>query len=366
MKRLVLLGGGHAHVYVLDALARARLPDTEVTLISPYPRQIYSGMLPGWIAGHYHIDETAIPLTPLAERAGVRFKQARGIGLDLDARRVRCDDGSEIPFTWLSIDTGPTTASARIDGGMQHGIPVRPIEDFVTRIDALIAAANADPDCSAAIIGSGAAGVELALALRARLPDLSLALIGSTALPLDGLPGRLQRRARRLLDARHIRWIGQRRAKAIDAEGVWLDDDEQVPAHHVLQVTGAAAPDWPALAGLSTDAGGFIRVGPTLQSVSHPVVFAAGDVAAYADPRPKSGVFAVRAGPPLAENLRRAIAGEALLPWQAQRRALYLISTGDRRALAAWGLLSIEGAWVWRWKDHIDRAFMARFSQHGM
>ncbi|MCB1952920.1 MAG: pyridine nucleotide-disulfide oxidoreductase, partial [Rhodocyclaceae bacterium] len=111
MKRLVLLGGGHAHVYVLDALARARLPDTEVTLISPYPRQIYSGMLPGWIAGHYHIDETAIPLTPLAERAGVRFKQARGIGLDLDARRVRCDDGSEVAFDRLSIDTGPTTAS---------------------------------------------------------------------------------------------------------------------------------------------------------------------------------------------------------------------------------------------------------------
>lgn len=366
MKRLVLLGGGHAHVYVLDALARARLPDTEVTLISPYPRQIYSGMLPGWIAGHYHIDETAIPLTPLAERAGVRFKQARGIGLDLDARRVRCDDGSEVAFDRLSIDTGPTTASARIAGGTQHGIAVRPIEDFVTRIDALIAAASADPACSAAIIGSGAAGFELALALRARLPKLPLTLIGSTALPLDGLPGRLQRRARRLLDARHIDWVGRHRAQNIDTDGVWLDDGQHVRASHVLQVTGAAAPEWPAQSGLATDAGGFIRVGPTLQSISHPFVFAAGDVAAYADPRPKSGVFAVRAGPPLADNLRRSITGDTLQRWQAQRRALYLISTGDRRALAAWGPLSIEGAWVWRWKDHIDRAFMARFSQRDM
>ncbi|KAA3649463.1 MAG: FAD-dependent oxidoreductase [Proteobacteria bacterium] len=365
MKRLVLLGGGHAHVHVLDALARTPLPDTEVTLVSPYPRQLYSGMLPGWIAGHYTLEALAIALTPLAERAGIRWKPARASGLDLDARTVLCDDGARIAFDWLSIDTGPTTDPGPISGSARHALPVRPIEDFVTRIDTLITAAGHAPGPPTALIGSGAAGFELALALRARLPQLPLALIGAAAAPLDGFPARLQRRARRLLDQRNIRWIGQRRATRIDADGVWLDNGQHVAAGHVLQVTGAAAPGWPVDAGLATDAGGFIRVGPSLQSVSHPFIFAAGDIAAYADPRPKSGVFAVRAGPPLADNLRRAIHGEPLRDWQPQSRALYLISTGDRRAMAAWGSLSAEGAWVWRWKDHIDRAFMRRFAHHG-
>jgi selenide,water dikinase len=125
--------------------------------------------------------------------------------------------------------------------------------------------------------------------------------------------------------------------------------------------TGAAAPAWPAASGLATDADGFIRVGPTLQSLSHPQVFAAGDVAAYAQPRPKSGVYAVRAGPVLAQNLRAACEGQPLQAWTPQARALYLISTGERHALATWGRWSWSGAWVWRWKDRIDRQFMRRF-----
>jgi selenide,water dikinase len=129
-----------------------------------------------------------------------------------------------------------------------------------------------------------------------------------------------------------------------------------------LLVTGAAAPAWPAASSLACDENGFIRVSPTLQSTSHPFVFAAGDVAAYADPRPKSGVFAVRAGPVLANNLRSAFTGKTMQRWAPQKKALYLISTGKRHALAAWGTLNTSGEWVWRWKDRIDRRFMQRFS----
>jgi NADH dehydrogenase FAD-containing subunit len=129
-----------------------------------------------------------------------------------------------------------------------------------------------------------------------------------------------------------------------------------------LLVTGAAAPTWPSASGLACDENGFIRVTPTLQSTSHPFVFAAGDVAAYAEPRPKSGVFAVRAGPVLANNLRSALTGKTMQRWTPQGKALYLISTGKRHALAAWGHLSTSGEWVWRWKDRIDRRFMQRFS----
>ncbi|MCB1959152.1 MAG: FAD-dependent oxidoreductase [Rhodocyclaceae bacterium] len=362
MKRLVLLGGGHAHVYVLDALARQPLADTEVVLVSPSPRQIYSGMLPGWIAGHYPLDACAIALPPLAARAGATLRQTRATALDLAAREVLCADGARIGFDWLSIDTGPVTARHRIAGADAHALAVRPIESFVEGIERLFADIIHDPALTVAIVGGGAAGVELSFALRQRCPDARLSLIGSAALPLDGLPRRLQHRANTLLTERRITWHGGRRAQSVDATGVVLDNGSRVAARHVLQVTGAAAPRWPAAAGLACDDGGFIRVDASLRSTSHPVVFAAGDIACYSDPRPKSGVFAVRAGPPLAANLRAAIGGETLTPWRPQRRALYLISTGDRHALAAWGPLAWWGDWVWRWKDRIDWRFIARFS----
>jgi pyridine nucleotide-disulfide oxidoreductase family protein len=361
MTRLVLLGGGHAHVHVLEAFARAPLPDLELTLISPAPRQIYSGMLPGWIAGHYHLAQCAIDLDALARRAGCRFLRTRAIGLDLAARQVSCADGRQVPFDLLSIDTGPVTAAGRLEGATAHALPVRPIEGFIAGIEALLAALATAPDTPLAIVGGGAAGVELAFALRQRSPSTPIALIGAQPAPLAGMPALLRRHARKLLARRGIRWHGSARARAVDADGVLLDSGERIAAARVLQVTGAAAPDWPAASGLATDADGFIRVDATLRSVSHPCVFAAGDIARYHDARPKSGVFAVRAGPPLAANLRHALLGESLAPWTPQRRALYLISTGERHALAAWGPLWAWGDWVWRWKDRIDRAFMARF-----
>ncbi|QID18264.1 FAD-dependent oxidoreductase [Nitrogeniibacter mangrovi] len=360
MKRLVLLGGGHAHVHVLDALARTPLGEAvAVTLVSPYARQIYSGMLPGWIAGHYPIDACAIDLTRLTRRAGCGFRRTSAVGLDLASREVLCEDGAREAFDWLSIDVGPSTGSAGIDG--TSALAVRPIEHFIDAIDRLLTRLANAPETPIALIGGGAAGVELAFALRHRCPGAAISVIGSTPEPLDGLPRRLQRHAARLMAARSIRWIGSARAVAVDAGGVTLADGARVPAADVLQVTGAAAPTWPAAAGLATDARGFIAVDATLRSRSHPFVFAAGDIASYHTPRPKSGVFAVRAGPPLAANLRRAIRGEPLAAWSPQRRALYLISSGDRHALAAWGPLAWWGDWVWRWKDRIDRRFMARF-----
>ncbi len=363
MKRLVLLGGGHAHVHVLEALACEPIEDVAVTLISPYPRQIYSGMLPGWIAGHYALDECAIQLAPMAARGGCTFHQSHAVALDLAARVVVCADGTREPFDWLSIDTGPTTAALGIDGAHAHALAVRPIEDFIGGIAHMLPLLEAKPQHAVAIVGAGAAGVELAFALRHRCPETDIALIGSSAAPLDGLPRLLQWRARHLLESRRIGWRAKVRARSVDASGVLLDNGEHLPATHVLQVTGAAAPRWPGESGLAVDPAGFIRVDATLRSTSHPFVFAAGDIASYHQPRPKSGVFAVRAGPPLAANLRRVLAGEVPVPWAPQRRALYLISTGNHHALASWGPLAWWGDWVWRWKDRIDRRFMARFGR---
>ncbi|MBU1358462.1 MAG: FAD-dependent oxidoreductase [Gammaproteobacteria bacterium] len=371
MKRLVLLGGGHAHLAVLDDLARHALTGWDVQLVTPFRRQIYSGMLPGWVAGHYAIDACAIALDALCARAGVALHLTTAQGLDLTTNEVQCADGSRIGFDRLSIDTGPLPALDALPGAIEHALAIRPIEHFVARWPALVdrILAQCSRRFDLAILGAGAAGVELALAIHRRATTdgwshLRITLVGSNARPLEGVAERARARIVALLKQRGVRWLGHRQATRLEAGRMHFAEGDPLAFDACLMVTGAAAPDWPRQSGLATDAQGFIRVSRSLQSVSHPQVIAAGDVAAYADARPKSGVFAVRAGPVLADHLRALCEGRSPGEWTPQPRALYLISTGDRRAIAAWGRWAWAGAlegWVWRWKDRIDRRFVARF-----
>lgn len=363
----MLLGGGHAHLKVLADLAERPLAGWQVHLVTPYRRQIYSGMLPGWIAGHYPIEACAIALDRLAAAAGITLHETSGSALDLAQGRVHCADGSSLRFDQLSIATGPMPALQGLPGSADHALPVRPIERFIAAWPAMAQRiAGQRQRFDLAILGAGAAGIELAFAIqyRARVegwPQLRITVVGSDALPLPGTPLATRRQAAALLLQRGIAWMGPRRATRFTADTMHFEQGAALHFDAALVSTGAAAPAWPAASGLATDADGFIRVGPTLQSVSHPQVFAAGDVAAYAQPRPKSGVYAVRAGPVLAHNLRAACEGQPLQAWTPQARALYLISTGERHALATWGRWSWRGAWVWRWKDRIDRQFVRRF-----
>lgn len=368
MTRLLLLGGGHAQLGVLADLAERPMAGVDIRLVTPYRRQIYSGMLPGWIAGHYPIDACAIALDALAARAGVTFHRAAAMALDATGRRLGCDDGADLAFDILSIDTGPVAATADLPGSTAHALPIRPIEGFVAAWPTLVERLRgARRRFELVILGAGAAGLELAFCIRHRAAaegwsHLRLTLVGPHDLPVEGAPDKLRRRASAMLAERGIGWIGGRRAQRIEPNRIGFDDDAAaIDFDACLVVTGAAAPRWPAAAGLATDERGFVRVGATLQSLSHPQILAAGDIAAYADARPKSGVFAVRAGPTLAHNFRALCEGRALQSWQPQRRALYLLSTGDRHALASWGRWAWHGAWVWQWKDRIDRRFVRRF-----
>lgn len=367
-RELVLLGGGHAHVHVLADLARRPISGWQVSLITPHHRQIYSGMLPGWIAGHYRLEDCAIDLGALAERAGVTLQQTAAASLDADTRRVHCTDGTDARFDRLSIDTGSVAALDDLSGSRDHTLPIRPIEAFVAAWPALVdriigRCARFD----LIIIGAGAAGLEVAFAIRQRAwrdgwSHLRVSLLGSEALPLDGMPMVVRRSAVTLLRQRGIRWLGESRVAQVRSDHVVLEGGSNIPADATLLVTGAAAPSWPRLSGLSTDGRGFIRVVPSLQSESHPLISAAGDVAVYTCARPKSGVYAVRAGPVLARNLRALCEGRDTFDWVPQRHALYLISTGQRSAIASWGNFAASGGWAWRWKDRIDRRFVQRFT----
>ncbi len=367
-QRLVLLGGGHAHVHVLDALGRERWPGVDTVLVTPYARQAYSGMLPGVVAGHYRAEQAVIPLRPLAEAAGADFVQAWGTALNPGARELRLSDGRTLSYDRLSIDIGSAPALGLIAGADRHGLFVRPIEAFLARLEALPDRATRGVE-RAVVVGGGAAGFELALALdrRLRLDDASspVSWVTGGGQPLAGYPSGVIQHALDVLRQRGVT-LWSTACSAVDASSVLLTDGRTLPCDLAVIATGAAPPPWLAHTGLRLDARGFIATGPTLQSLSHPEVFAAGDVASRQDvSHPRSGVHAVRAGPPLAANLRRSLAGEALRPYRPQTRTLNLLSCGDRTAIACWGRWWTHGSWVWRWKDRIDRAFIARFGGPG-
>ena len=366
MKRLLLVGAGHAHLTVLRALRIEPPADAEITLITPWPRQAYSGMLPGWIAGHYALDDCVIPLAPLLDASPIRWHVGAVTRLDLTQRCAWTDGGERIDFDLVSIDTGAVAAVDDLPGARDHAQPIRPIERFIERWPHWLAdcEAHAGDPLVLTVVGGGAAGVEIALAMAWRLRALQgtrIQLVTGSGGVLPGFPARARQRLQAQLGKSRVAVIADR-VVAFDAGAMQLAQSGPLRTDLTLLVTGTAAAAWPRAAGLAVDADGFIAVDTTRRSTSHPFVFAAGDCASVAGhPRPRSGVHAVRAGPVLADNLRRALRGEPLRAVVPQLRALYILAAGQRSAVACWGSWTLAGDWVWRWKDRIDRRFMRSF-----
>ena len=371
VKDLVLVGGGHSHVAVLKAFAMKPLPGVRTTLITRDVHTPYSGMLPGHIAGHYSLDECHIDLRPLANLAGARIYHEAATGIDLEARRVLCAARPPVAYDAVSIDIGSAPPAEDVPGAAEHAVPVKPISRFVAHWEALADRARGRAGKTRiAVVGGGAGGVELALSVQYRLSlvsgrtdDVAITVVDAaeTLLPAHNVSTR--RRFARILAARGISTVLGRAAVRVEPGRVILDGGEVVAAEEILWVTGAAAEAWPARAGLDVDGDGFIRVDDCLRSTSHPDVFACGDVATMINHlRPKAGVFAVRQGPHLAENLRRTLTGLPLRPYRPQRAWLSLISTGNRYAVASRGRFALAGGWVWRAKDRIDRRWMRKYT----
>ena len=374
LKDLVLVGGGHSHVIVLRRLGMRPIPGVRVTIIARELHAPYSGMLPGLIAGLYEFDDVHIDLGPLARFAGARLFHGEAVGLDLERCAVLCRKRPPVPYDLLSIDVG-IAPRLDVDGATEHAVPVKPIGGLVARWERLAQRVRESPrKLRVAIVGAGAAGVELTLAMqhalsaraqaeggRFHVPEFHLFGAAPTVLPTHNRGAR--RRFARVLSARGVHLHLGTRIARVDAGRLEVADGTSFEMDEVVWATAAAPPSWPAESGLAVDGAGFIAVNATLQSTSHPGVFAAGDVASVLEhPREKAGVFAVRQGKPLATNLLRALLGKPLRPFHPQRRFLSLISTGDRDAVASRGPWSAEGAWVWRWKDWIDRRFMRQFT----
>ncbi len=339
MTRLVLAGGGHAHALVLRSLRHFVSKNLDVLLVNPGPKHTYSGMVPGVVAGHYALEQAQIDLGRLAREAGAVLVEDRVVRIDTTGRRLVLASGEPLSYDVLSINLGSAPKPAA------GGIPVKPFEDLLARWRLLMDRGPRAPRI--AVVGAGAAGVELAMAMKHALGRRAGSEVALFSERFDFAPA-LGARLRGMLQARAI----PLRLEA--SPGAGFDA--------VFVATGPAAPQAVQGSALEKDAGGFLRVDERLQSVSHPNVFAAGDAAALpGEGAPKSGVYAVRQGPILADNLKRAVRGMTLKKYRPQPRSLVLISCGDRYAIASRGDWTAEGAWAWRWKDWIDRRWIAGF-----
>ncbi len=345
MKRLLLLGGGAAHLQVLRAFATEALPGAEVTLVAPSPRFIHAGMLPGFVAGHCALEPCSVALAPLVERAGARLLQGSAMTIDLGARSVTLADGRTLAFDVLSLDMEAGMDRDALPGAREHGLFLRPAEAFAQLWERMRELAQRQPMC-VVVVGGGAAGAEMALAMHHCLGDRSRVSLVTGAGPL--LPGHsesMRRRVLRALKRRNVTLLEDACAE-LTAGHVVLGRGTRVACDAAVMALPPLAPPWLRDTGLALDEQGFVAIGPTLQSRSHAEVFAAGDA-------PQ------RAGAALALNLRRFLAGGQLQPWTPPARSIELLACGEKHAIAAWGGWSVEGRWVWRWKDRVERGFVA-------
>ncbi len=363
-RRLILAGGGHTHVEVLRRMALRPWPPVEILLVSPARFTPYSGMLPGLIAGDYRFEEAHIDLAPLCRRSGVTFIESAVTGLDTVARTLSLDDGRRLEYDLLSLNIGSRPGLDGIPGAAAFGIAVKPVASFLHRW-AHIRARRSAKRLRIAVVGGGAAGVELVLAMQLGLGQGARAdfhLITNTPEILPNHAPRVRRILTRALEQRGITLHCGREVVAARPGELRLNHEGRVGVDEVIWALPASPPAWISRSGLATDTRGFVAVSTRLQSLSHPDVFAAGDTATILDaPRPKAGVYAVRQGPVLAQNLRAVLEGRVPRSYTPQPRALSLLSTGNQRAVVSYGAFALEGAWVWRWKDWIDRRFMARY-----
>ena len=376
--RVLLVGGGHAHVQVLRAMMMRPWPEARVTVVLDTPVAIYSGMAPGFVARQYRASELEIDVVPLARRAGAEVVLDAAVGVAPAARRVLLESRPPLAYDFVSFDIGSTVAGLDLPGVREHACATRPISRLVAEIESVSAAFLAGDRSrrfEVVVAGGGAGGVELAFTLRERLlrdqeadaggpaRPLRVTLLQAQAEVLPGFPRSLAGRARRHAEERGIRVRTGTEVAEAAAGRVVLRGGESLPADALVWAVGAGSRETLRDSTLALDDRGFVLVRPTLQTVSDDRVFAVGDCATLADwpGTAKAGVYAVRQGPYLAENLRRAAAGRPLTRYRPQPDFLTLLNLGDGQALGAkWGL-SFEGRWVMRWKDRIDRRFMEKF-----
>jgi len=357
---IVLLGAGHAHLGVIDDWLKHGSPPVRTILVEPRDAMQYSGMVPGWMAGEYRDEETRIALAPLVREARIDWRRCRAVGLDPVSREVLLETGERIAFDVCSIAIGGAGRAENLVGRDPRLIDIRPIDGFMERWDEV--EDTAEPR-RIAVIGGGAGGVELAFGARNSTSQPEVVLIAGEHGLIPGHPAAARRVVGRELESQNITVLTGE-AQFDDHGALTVEDKAIEPFDAILAAVGSGAPSWPRESGLPVDEDGFIRVGPTQQVEGLPQILAAGDVARRTDVRVRhSGVHAVYAGPVLATNLRRLIAGRSdLATYSPFGKDFYLFNTCRGTSILSYGAFGLKARWLRRLKDWLDRRWIARFS----
>lgn len=370
VKKLLLVGAGHAHIGLLRRLRTEKLEGLEVALITEQPQSIYSGMLPGWMANHYRLDEISIDIASLCMQAGVRYIQRPIIKVDAASRIVTTNNDEHFDYDILSLNTGADTdlrwlnKDADINHTSNTTIAIRPLAAFVNHWQQILANASQVAFYRLAIIGAGAAATELVMAAQVALqrinPNHQVFLVCGDEL-LPGFNQKFRRRVIKQLNRHNIQIIPARATAYHDGQlcTVQGSAQESLPVDAIIAATGVTGAAWTQHTDLEIVDNGFIAVNATQQSTSHPNVFAVGDVATRVDKEvAHSGVHAVYGGVVAADNLLAYAAERPLQTYQPRARTLYLLSCGDKYAIASWGKYSLQGRWLWYLKRQIDKRFV--------
>ena len=368
LKHLVLLGGGHAQIAVLKSFAMNPIEGLRITLISRDVMTPYSGMLPGYLEGHYRADEITIDLSHMARLAGARFIHGEADGIDPDKKMIRIKGRPELSYDVLSVNIGSNPDLEAIIGAAKFAIPVKPISTLLDRIGSVIEPNNDHANQILTIIGGGAAGVEVTLSLdhlltsQSRQTTIRLIHRGERIMP--EFPERAAMILMKELTTKGLDVMTGVGAREITKDGIFLEDGQFIKSDQTLIVTQGHAPSFLKESGISLDDRGFIGVSPSLQSESHDDIFASGDIATVMDsPRPKAGVFAVRAGAILTKNIRAVLLGKTPSSWIPQKNYLALVGTGGGKAMAIRGQIVLSpSSWAWSLKTWIDKKFIRKFT----
>jgi selenide,water dikinase len=364
---LVLIGGGHAHALVLRMWGMDPLPGARLTVIDPNPVAPYTGMLPGLVAGHYRREELEIDLVRLARFAGARLIVGAVTGIEAGAGRVTVAGRGEIGFDVASVDVGIHSGMPRLPGFAEHGVAAKPLGPFAGAWEGFLGRVADGTAPQAAVIGGGIAGIELSMAMAYRLRGVAgraeVTLIERSVEIAPGAPV-IRPRLIRACAAAGVLIVTGAEVAQVTGAGVILSDGTQIAAGFVAGAAGARAHGWLAETGLPVTEDGFLRVGADLRVEGQEAIFAAGDCAHLSHaPRPKAGVYAVRAAPVLRDNLRAVLSGGKTRPFHPQRDYLKLISLGGKSALGEKMGMAFGGPLLWRLKDRIDRKFMVQFAE---
>jgi pyridine nucleotide-disulfide oxidoreductase family protein len=367
------VGAGHAHLEVLRRLILQPLRDVALTVVSVGSLHHYSGMVPGFLQGTYREDEIAVRVPDLVARAGGQFLAGRAVALKPESQVVHVqtspEETVEVPWDLVSFAVGSNTAGVdapEIAGEAQRIKPLERVAALQAQLRELAGSGGIVP---AVVVGGGAAGVEIALAIATALEKEGAAhritLVEGGEKILTGYRSRFRKRAREILHQRGIVALAGVRITAVHPDSAETDHGTRIPSRLTIWLTGAVS--WPLFrdSGLPLDDRGFLLTGDSLGSVDDPRIFAAGDcgtLASHPD-TPKAGVYAVRQGPVLWRSLKAAVEGGEPPRYTPQTGFLSILNTGDGRALLDYFGIVSHSRWAWRLKDRIDRRFMRRYQE---